>query len=232
MRLKILALSCATLALSFHPESAFADPIKTLHFDEIPQTHIPPPLHVFGITFSFTEDITIPPGQGKGADYGAPFTGATTNLGKTVLLGNDPGVLTLTFDTPTTLLSFEEASAVTTTNVFEVRLFNKNGFSLGTTNVVTNPAPCSPPTPTCSNLSQGSFSYNNSGGPIAKAVLDFSSLVPGITPAAFAIDDLTYVLPTVPTVPEPSPSWLLLCGVAFVSLQKARRLLRNNHSST
>jgi hypothetical protein len=145
-------------------------------------------------------------------------------LGKTVLLGNDPGVLTLTFDTPTTLLSFEEASAVTTTNVFEVRLFNASGFSLGTTDVVTNPVPCSPPSPTCPNLSQGSFSY--SGAAVKVADLDFSSSVPGITPSAFAIGNLTYVLPTIPTVPEPSPVWLVLCGLGLFGLGKRYIVIR------
>ena len=227
MRFKLFALSWAGLALSLYPASAFADTIKTLHFDDLPTTHLPPDLNntSAGITFSFTEDSTIPPGQGKGADYGAPFTGSGTKLGSTVLLGNDPGVLTLTFGSTTSVLSFDEASAVTTSNVFEVRLFNASNFSLGTTDVVTNPVPCSPPSPTCPNLSTGSFSYSGTGL-IKTAVLDFSSSVPGITPSAFAIDNLTYMVPSVPTVPEPSPSWLLLCGLGLFGLSKAYRLTR------
>jgi len=218
MRFKPLALSCAALALSLYPASAFADTIKTLHFDDLPQTAIPPPLHNAGISFDFTSTA------GASASYGAPFTGSGTKLGSTVLLGNGPGVLVLTFDTPTTLLSFDEASAVTTTNVFEIRLFNGSGFSLGTTDVVTNPVPCSPPSPTCANLSQGSFSY--SGAAVKVADLDFSSSVPGITPSAFAIDNLTYMVSSVPTVPEPNPSWLLLCGLGLFGLSKGYRLTR------
>jgi hypothetical protein len=224
MRFKLVALSCAMLALLFHPKTAFCDTINTLHFNELPQTHLPPVLHAFGIRFDFTEDTTIPPGTGQGADYGAPFSGVTKKLGSHVLLGNDPGVLTLTFDTPTTQLSFDAASAVTTSNVFEVRLFNASGFSLGTSDIVTNPAPCSPPSSTCPNFSEGSFSY--SGAAVKTAALDFSSVVPGITPTAFAVSNLSYLVPSCPTIPEPSQFWLLLCGLGLVGLHERYRFIR------
>ena len=225
MRLKGLAFSCVTAVFLFHGRSAFCDTIKTLHFNELPQTPLPPTLPVSGVSFDFTEDPTIPPGAGLGADFGAPFSGQTTNLGSTVLLGNDPGTLTLTFDHPTTLLSFQAASAVTTPNVFEVRLFNASGFSLGTSDIVLNPASCNSPGSACDNLAQGSFNYN--GSAIKTAALDFSSLVPGATPAAFAIGDLSYMVASVgPAVPEPSEWWLVLCGLAFFGLHKTSRFVR------
>ena len=224
MRFRGLAFGCCVAAaLLFYAGTAFCDTIKTLRFNELPQTPIPPSLAVSGVSFDFTEDPSIP-GTGLGADFGAPFSGQTTNLGSRVLLGNDPGILTLTFDHPTTLLSFQAASAVTTPNVFEVRVFNASGFSLGTSDVVLNPAPCIPPGSVCDNLAQGSFIYTRSA--IKTATLDFSSLVPGATPAAFAIGDLSYMVASVgPGVPEPSESWLLLCGLGLFGLQKAYRLL-------
>lgn len=227
MRSKVLALSCLAALSLFCPKTAFCDMLKTLHFNELPETAIPPDLHAFGVTFSFAEDVTIPPGTGLGADYGAPFSGVTTNLQSPVLLGNDPGVLTLTFDDPTTQLSFDAASAVTTSNVFEVRLFDVNGFSLGTSDIITNPVPCSPPSVTCPNLSQADYSYPGTGA-IRTAVLDFSSLVSGATPAPFAIDNLTYLVPSVtpPGVPEPAEIGLLLAGGVLLAGRKAYRSIR------
>jgi hypothetical protein len=225
MRFKDLAFGCVTAALLFHAGTAFCDTIKTLRFNELPQTHVPPTLALSGVRFDFTEDPTIPTEASLGADFGVPFSGQTTNLGSTVLLGNDPGILTLTFDHPTTLLSFQAASAVTTPNVFEVRVFDASAFPLRTSEIVLNPVPCIPPGSTCDNLAQGSFIYT--GSAMKTATLDFSSLVPGATPAAFAIGALSYMAASVgPAVPEPSEWWLLLCGLAFFCLHKTYRFIR------
>ena len=222
MTSKLLVLSSLSMLLLFHPELASSATITTLNFSELPPTPIPASgLHAFGTDFSFVRDSQSSSNFVGGATFGAPFGGITKNLMSPVLLGSVPGVLTLTFDAPTSQLSFDAALGVTTQDVFQVRLFNAAGFSLGTSNNLTHPAACPPSPAVCSNASEGSYSY--SGASIKTAALDFSSQVPGATPAPFALDNLTYAIGSVSTVPEPGDAFLLLGGLGLLTAVLRRR---------
>ena len=215
MKSKLLILGSLSILLLFQPELLSSATITTLNFSELPPTSIPASgLHAFGIDFSFTKDGQVPSGTVSGATFGAPFDGATSKLNSPVLLGSVPGVLTLTFDSPTSQLSFDAALGVTTQDVFQVRLFNAAGFSLGTSNNLTKPAACPPAPAVCSNASEGSYSY--SGASVKTAALDFSSQVPGATPAPFALDNLSYAIGSASPVPEPNGTFLLLGGLGLL----------------
>ena len=215
MTTKLLIFSFFSMLLLSQPELASCATITTLNFSELPPTAIPASgLHVFGIDFSFVRDSQVPSGTVGGATFGAPFGGVTTKLNTPVLLGDVPGVLTLIFDSPTSLLSFDAALGVTTQDVFQVRLFNAAGFSLGTSNNLTHPTGCPPSPAVCPNASEGSYSY--SGALVKTAALDFSSQVPGATPAPFALDNLTYAIGSTSAVPEPNGIFLLLGGLGLL----------------
>ncbi len=212
---KLLVLSSLSTLLLIHPGLSSSATITTLNFSELSPTAIPASgLHAFGIDFSFVKDSQVPANTVAGATFGAPFGGITTKLKTPVLLGSVPGVLTLTFDAPTSLLSFDAALGVTTQDVFQVRLFNAAGFSLGTSNNLTHPAGCPPSPAVCPNASEDSYSY--SGALVKTAALDFSSQVPGATPAPFALDNLTYAIGSTSAVPEPNGIFLLLSGLGLL----------------
>jgi hypothetical protein len=197
----------------------------TLHFDELASvTPIGPGgLTVQGVTFDYAEDPLV--STPNGAAYGETGFPPTTYLTAPVLAGYDPGVLTLSFSTPTEVLSFGAAYALTGDDVFEVRLFDAVGNAIETDEVPTTSIPsCDPLGVDPCSLSETFFAY--SGTPIGRAELDFSSAVSGATPAAFAIDDLTFASQdSLSDAPEPGTLGLFgasLAGLIAVGLKRRR----------
>jgi hypothetical protein len=194
--------------------------VVTLHFDELGvATSIGPAgLTVEGVTFTFAEDpLVVTP---AGAAYGETSFPTTTYLTAPVLAGYDPGVLTLSFSTPSALVSFGAAYALTGNDVFEVRLFDQMGNPVETDEVPTSSIPaCDPLGIDPCSLSEAFFSYG--GIPISRAELDFSSAVGGGTPAAFAIDNLSFAAPD-SSLAAPEPGTVGLLAAAFAVLMSTR----------
>jgi hypothetical protein len=194
--------------------------VVTLRFDELGvATPISAAgLEVQGVTFTFVEDpLVLTP---AGAAYGETSFPTTTYLAAPVLAAYDPGVLTLSFNTPSALVSFGAAYALTGNDVFEVRLFDQMGDPIETDEVPTSSIPSCDPlgTDPCS-LSEAFFSY--SGTPVGRAELDFSSAVGGATAAAFAIDNLSFAAPD-STLAAPESGTVGLLAVAFAALMATR----------
>lgn len=161
-------------------------------------------LTVQGVTFGFTGSAN--------AVYGYTLGLPGQNMQDPVLDGPSDGTLTLTFASPTPLLQFDVALAVT--------LSESPGFTVQLTPGGATPVDTTP----LLILSEGSFSYNNPGVPISQAVITFSQN--DMNPA-FALDNLTFD-PADASVPEPQSSVLLGLGMLLLGMLA---YLRRYHSS-
>ena len=158
----------------------------TIHFDEL-GTSSPVDAnnqHLLGVLFQFS---------GGTAQYNGVIAsaGIAALVSDPALVGPTSGTLSLTFDSPTSLLSFD--IALESTNPI-----------IGAYTVSLPPnAPSSGDTAPILMVSEGHFQYQ--GSPITNATITFSNTAP-----QFAIDNLT--------VGNPEPGTSLLLGGAFLGL--------------
>jgi hypothetical protein len=165
------------LPFAFSVPALAAQPVTTLTFTELPAQPVNG-VSVSGVTFRFE----IGGVSSADAIYGGFGPGSITFVQDPSLEGNAGGVLTLTFDRPTTVLEFGIARSCicTLTPGVSVELFKPGaaGGSRGIITQTTNPLV---------SFSEGLFSY--SGPAIQTAVITFPSA--GIAPR-FALDNLTF----------------------------------------
>jgi len=202
---KVFGLFVATLVLCGTGTAG----VVTLTFGELPQQSVDG-LSYQGVTFGFTEGGTSSSNAIYDFITGAPLAPKLTDP---VLDGPSDGTLTLTFATPTPILAFDVALAITSTqlNGVTVQLFGPQTITPNPVNVETDPLVF---------LSEGSFSYNNAAAPITQAVITFSQ---ADSNPAFALDNLTFDPPD----PAPEPGTLSLVGSGALLLGvslRARRL--------
>src|SRR5262249_53124174 len=181
--MKKLGFVAGLLLLLAGPRAAWADPI-TLTFGELSVRPVNG-LSLMGVTFGFQ--------VGGAASTDAHYNGGGAGRPHTFvqcpcLEGDARGVLRLTFDTPTPLLSFGVAllTRSSLTPGFTVELFDAGSKSLGVFTVNTNPLIL---------YSEGQFSYL--GAPVSQAVITFNHLFPSGGPFnpsgnRFALDNLRY----------------------------------------
>lgn len=213
----VAALSAVLGGLAAMPAGAV-----TLTFDELTQQTPVQGLTTSGITFGFTVG-----GQtSQDAVYNRPGPGGLSVLSGAVLEGDARGVLTLTFPTPTPVLSFG------------VALQAPADLSPGLTVQLQGPASQPLGTQSVNTSRQGGFSearFDFSGALLGRAVIDFNdSLLTG--QRRFAIDNLT-VLPgasvpdgggtpgggtsgggTSPGGTVPTPPSIALFGIGLIGL--------------
>jgi hypothetical protein len=166
----------AFLPLAFSAPALAAKPVTTLTFDELSFQPVDG-LSISGVTFGF-EVGGVP---SMDATYGAFGPGSITFVQDPSLEGNAEGVLTLTFDRPTTVLEFGLARSCicTLSPGVSVELGKPGaGDSRGTVAVTTSPLV---------SFSEAQFSY--SGPAIKTAVITFPSAA--LAPR-FALDNLTF----------------------------------------
>jgi hypothetical protein len=178
MRRFVLIVSLLVLLpFAFSAPAVAAKPVTTLTFDEVPFQPVNG-LSVSGVTFGF-QIGGIPSSD---ANYNAFGPGATTFVQDPSLEGNAAGVLTLTFDQPTTVLEFGLARSCicTLTPGVSVELFKPGaaGRSRQVISLTTSPLV---------SFSEAMFSY--SGPAIQTAVISFPSA--GLA-LRFAFDNLTF----------------------------------------
>jgi hypothetical protein len=172
-----------------------------------------PSVHEMGVTFTFTGSSSF---ATYGDTIGTAINGLEPQFVDTVLDGAPDGTLTLTFDAPTTFLSF---------NVLFIPLAGPSG---GKVTIDGNTSSFSTLNGTsCSGFcSTGSFSWT----PVASfqtAVITFDSSAAGAT--FFAIDNLSYSVPDTgsTSTPEPASVSLLAIGSLLVGAARMRRLTAN-----
>jgi hypothetical protein len=167
----------ALLPLAFSAPALAAKPVTTLTFDELSFQPVDG-LSISGVTFGF-EVGGVP---SMDATYGAFGPGSITFVQDPSLEGNAAGVLTLTFDRPTTVLEFGLArSCICTLSPGVSVELGKPGAadgSRGTVAVTTSPLV---------SFSEAQFSYT--GPAIKTAVITFPSAA--LAPR-FALDNLTF----------------------------------------
>ena len=210
-QLIVTAVSAVLGGLAAMPAGAV-----TLTFDEL-STQPVQGLTTNGITFGFA----VGSQTSQDAVYNRPGPGGVSVLSGAVLEGDARGVLTLTFPTPTPVLSFGVALQAPTdlTPGLTVQLQGPASQSLGTQSVNTT--------------RQGAFSqarFDFSGALLGRAVIDFNDgLLTG--QRRFAIDNLT-VLPgasvpggggtpgggTSPGGTVPTPPSIALLGIGLIGL--------------
>jgi hypothetical protein len=179
--MRVRAIAVALIA-ALTPVFAMAAPAsastvtKTLTFDEIAATPVNG-LHMFGVKFGFKVGGVA----STDATYGGGGPGTTKYVSDPSLEGNASGTLTLTFDRPTKLLEFGVAllSSSPLSPGFTVKLFDRNGVSLGTFPVNTT-VPVS--------FSEARFVKKGLLVGVKKAVITFD----GADAPRFALDNLTY----------------------------------------
>jgi hypothetical protein len=176
-RFVVLLSLLVLLPFAFSTPALAAKPLTTLTFDELTFQPVDG-LSFGGVTFGF--QINGVPSTD--AHYGAFGPGSTTFVQDPSLEGNSAGVLTLTFDQPTTVLEFGLARSClcTLTPGVTVELFKPGAArrSRGIITLTTSPVV---------SFSEGLFSY--SGPAIQTAVITFPS--PGLA-SRFAFDNLKF----------------------------------------
>jgi len=178
MRRFVLLLSLLVLApFAFSAPALAAKPVTTLTFDELPFQPVDG-LSTSGITFGFQ----IGGVPSSDANYGAFGPGSITFVQDPSLEGNSDGVLTLTFDQPTTALEFGLARSCTCTLTpgVSVELFKPGAADRSRSVVTLTTSPVV-------SFSEVLFSY--SGPAIQTAVITFPSS--GLAPR-FALDNLKF----------------------------------------
>lgn len=178
MRRFVLLLSLLVLLpFAFSAPALAAKPVTTLTFTELPVQPVDG-VSVSGVTFGFE----IGGVSSADANYGGFGPGSITFVQDPSLEGNSGGVLTLTFDRPTTVLEFGIARSCicTLTPGVSVELFKPGAAdrSRGVMSMTTRPVAI---------FSEAHFSY--SGPAIQTAVITFPS--PEVAPR-FALDNLTF----------------------------------------
>jgi hypothetical protein len=178
MRRFVLILSLLVLLpFAFSAPALAAKPVTTLTFDELPFQPVDG-LSISGVTFGFQLG-GVP---STDANYGAFGPGSTTYVQDPSLEGNSAGVLTMTFDQPTTVLEFGIARSCgcTLTPGVSVELLQPGaaGRSRGVNTLTTSPI---------ISFSEALFSY--SGPAVQTAVITFPSS--GVAPR-FALDNLKF----------------------------------------
>src|SRR5262249_10491895 len=109
--------------------------INNLTFDELPFQPVNG-LHFKDVTFGFT----IGDNPSTDAFYHDTLVGTVKYVQDPCLEGNTRGVLSLTFDAPTSAIDFGVALSTggTVANAVQVELFDASGTSLGTTPITTH----------------------------------------------------------------------------------------------
>ena|SRR5579863_2064953 len=186
-----LPLLLATVILATAP--AFAG---VIHFDELGTSSNVDAnnQHVLGVLFQFS---------GGSAQYNGTIDAVDTTAlaSDPVLLGDTSGTLTLTFDTPIDMLSFDIVMEAVTpiTSAYTVSLPGNVSLSGDTAPLVF--------------FSEGYFEYE--GPLVSTATITFSNQAP-----QFAIDNLAFA------APEPGTSLLLggaLLGLSFLGRRNRQR---------
>jgi hypothetical protein len=178
MRRFVLLLSLLVLLpFAFSAPAQAAKPVTTLTFDELSFQPVDG-LSFSGVTFGF-QIGGVPSAD---ANYGGFGPGSITFVQDPSLEGSSDGVLTLTFDQPTTVLEFGIARSCicTLTPGVSVELFKPGaaGRSRGVMTMTTSPVV---------SFSEALFSY--SGPAIGTAVITFPSS--GLA-SRFALDNLKF----------------------------------------
>jgi hypothetical protein len=178
MRRYVLLLSLLVLLpFAFSAPAQAAKPVTTLTFDELSLQPVDG-LSFSGVTFGF-QIGGVPSAD---ANYGGFGPGSITFVQDPSLEGSSDGVLTLTFDQPTTVLEFGIARSCicTLTPGVSVELFKPGaaGRSRGVMTMTTSPVV---------SFSEALFSY--SGPAIGTAVITFPSS--GLA-SRFALDNLKF----------------------------------------
>lgn len=176
-RFALLLVLLVLLPFAFATPALAAKPVTTLTFDELPFQPVDG-LSFSGVTFGFQ----IGGVPSTDANYGAFGPGSTTFVQDPSLEGNSAGVLTLTFDQPTTVLEFGLARSCicTLTPGVSVELFKPGapGRPRQVITLTTSPVV---------SFSEALFSY--SGPAIQTAVITFPSSGLAIR---FALDNLKF----------------------------------------
>jgi hypothetical protein len=176
-RFVVLLSLLVLLPFAFSAPVQAAKPVTTLTFDELPFQPVDG-LSFGGVTFGFQ----IGGVPSTDANYASAGPGSITFIDDPSLEGNAEGVLTLTFDKPTTVLEFGVARSCTCvlSPGVAVELFKPGaaGHSRGVMTVTTTPI---------ISFSEALFSY--SGPAIKTAVLTFPSA--GLA-TRFVIDNLKF----------------------------------------
>ena len=178
MRRFVLLLSLLVLLpFAFSAPALAAKPVTTLTFDELPSQPVDG-LSFSGVTFGF-QIGGVPSAD---AYYGGSGPGSIAFVQDPSLEGNSGGVLTLTFDQPTTVLEFgiARSCSCTLTPGISVELF-KPGAAGRSRSLIT--ATTSPVV----SFSEALFSY--SGPAIQTALVTFPSA--GLA-TRFALDNLKF----------------------------------------
>jgi hypothetical protein len=184
----------------------------TLTFDEL-ATQPVQGLTTNGIGFGFTVGTQT----SQDAVYNRPGPASTSVLSGAVLEGDARGILTLTFPTPTPVLSFGVALTAPAglTPGLTVQLLGPAGQALGTSSVNTVAR---------GTLSEARFDFSD--GLLGRAIIDFNDGLLA-SPQRFAIDNLT-VVPSGAAAgggggsgaaaAVPTPSGLALIGIGLFAL--------------
>lgn len=175
-----LATPIAALALMLAGSASAARPLTTLTFDELEQQPVDG-LTFGGVTFGFE----IGGASSEDAFYNRLGPGTLTFVDDPSLEGNSSGTLTLTFEEPTTTLSFGVARlcVCTMTPGVSVELFRSGPDGATTTSTTTL---------TTESLVEFGFSealFSYKGPKITKAVITFPE--PETAPR-FVVDNLTF----------------------------------------
>jgi len=159
-----------------------------IHFDELGTSSSISAngIHVAGVLFQFS---------GGSAQYNGAIgsQGTTALVSDPLLVGDTSGILTLTFATPTPILTFDIAmeSCETVPGAYTVTIPGSAQLVEQTSPIVL--------------FSESEFVYSGSA-PVSSAVITFSSAAP-----AFGLDNLTFDS-------SPEPGTALLLGCAFLGL--------------
>lgn len=189
--------------------------VVTIRFDELPDATPVNNVNLLGVRFGFTLNGLA----STDARFRQVGPRNQTYVQCPCLEGNAAGILTLDFESPTSILSFGIAR-VTNVNVLPgatIQIFDAMSVLLNTytVDVVRTPS---------FNFPEGIFSY--AGAPVSRAVITFNNPAAGLR---FAVDNLTFDQPAT-AVPEPA-TWLLLStGLTGVAALRRRRNRRNNEA--
>jgi hypothetical protein len=203
-----LLIAAFVLAAPFAAGGAFAD---TITFGEVPpNTPLDSPtfsgapfLTVDGVTFSYTEFGSPSPAACFGCGQ---FGSGTLSIQDPELSGPSDGVLTMSFATPVTALSFDVAldTPDVLTPGYTVSLFGGTGASLGVDPIETVPLVA---------FTEGLFSY--SGAPVSSVSISFDANDSN----NFGLGDLSFV-------PVPEPASLSVLAVGLFAMGWVRRRYR------
>lgn len=194
MRTRASAIRLLVAALLLSPVYALA---TLLTFDELPRQPVTG-LTFNGVAFHFNVGGL----NSSDANYASGGPGVGAFVHDPSLEGNAAGVLTLDFDTPTSVLQFGLAMStlLAVPAGLHVALFDQRLIPLGIQTVDLSRTV---------TFAEGRFNY--AGLPISRAIIDFDE---GAA-SRFALDNLSFGV-----VPEPGTYVLMFVGLAALALKR------------